>query len=196
MKEDNSSYKLIIDTSRKVFGKYGFRKASLDDIAKEAGLSKTAVYYYFKNKEDVFQEVVKTEAEILKTNILSSVSNFSDPKGKLKAYITSRMNTLRNVSIIYDVFKTELFDHLPFIDQLREEYQKEEVFLVQQILEEGNLKETFDVPNTGLTAETIVTLLKGLEIPLFINASPDQLESKLNNFIHLIINGLTKPKNQ
>lgn len=195
MKEENNSLKLIIDTSRKVFGKYGYRKTSIDDIAREAGLSKTAVYYYFKNKEDIFREVVKTEAEILKTNILSSVQNFSDPKGKLKAYITSRMNTLRDVSIIYDVFKSELFDHLPFIDQMREEYQQEEVFLVSQILEEGNSKEIFAVNNTELTAETIVTLLKGLEIPLFINATPDQLETKLNSFIHLIINGLIKPKN-
>jgi len=33
---------------------YGFRRTSMDDIAREAGLGRTALYYHFKNKQEIF----------------------------------------------------------------------------------------------------------------------------------------------
>ena len=126
-------------------------------------------------------------------NFLQSVANFSDPKGMLRAYISSRMNTLKSVSLYYEVFKNELLDHLSFIDQIREKYHKEEIMLVSRILSEGNEAGAFNVSNIELTAETIVTILKGSEIPLFLNSNPDDLDNKLNNLIHLIIHGISKP---
>ncbi|HBS87401.1 MAG: hypothetical protein A2W91_13820 [Bacteroidetes bacterium GWF2_38_335] len=193
MKQENSTYNIIIESGRKIFGKFGYRKTTLDNISEDANLSKTAIYYYFKNKEEIFTAVVTEEAEILKKNILQSVANFSDPKGMLRAYISSRMNTLKSVSLYYEVFKNELLDHLSFIDQIREKYHKEEIMLVSRILSEGNEAGAFNVSNIELTAETIVTILKGSEIPLFLNSNPDDLDNKLNNLIHLIIHGISKP---
>ena len=45
----------------KCVARYGFEKTTLDDIAKEVGLNKASLYYYYKNKEDIFLEIT-TEA--------------------------------------------------------------------------------------------------------------------------------------
>lgn len=40
------------------FAAYGFRKTSMDDIARRAGMSRPAVYLHFKNKEAIFRALV------------------------------------------------------------------------------------------------------------------------------------------
>ncbi|WP_293573222.1 TetR/AcrR family transcriptional regulator [Phaeobacter sp.] len=40
------------------FSTYGFRKTSMDDIAKGAGMSRPAVYLHFKNKEAILKALI------------------------------------------------------------------------------------------------------------------------------------------
>lgn len=46
----------ILDAGIRVFGHYGFRKTSMGDIAAAAGMSRAALYLYFRNKEDIFRQ--------------------------------------------------------------------------------------------------------------------------------------------
>jgi AcrR family transcriptional regulator len=45
----------ILDTALPVFVRYGFRKASMSDIAAAAGISRAALYLCFNSKEDLFR---------------------------------------------------------------------------------------------------------------------------------------------
>ncbi|WP_070962957.1 TetR/AcrR family transcriptional regulator [Vibrio sonorensis] len=44
----------IMSAAVAVFGQYGYKKTTMQDIADEAGLSRPAVYQYYKNKAAVF----------------------------------------------------------------------------------------------------------------------------------------------
>jgi len=46
--------KRILESARKFFFRYGFKKTSLDEVAEDAGIAKGTIYNYFKNKEDLF----------------------------------------------------------------------------------------------------------------------------------------------
>jgi len=50
---------IILSAGVKVFSKKGFHKASMDDIAKLANVSKGSLYLYFKSKEALFLEIVE-----------------------------------------------------------------------------------------------------------------------------------------
>ena len=41
---------IIIETARKLFHKYGFKKVSMDEIAIEAGVTKRTIYKYFERR--------------------------------------------------------------------------------------------------------------------------------------------------
>lgn len=49
---------LVLSTATLLFLENGFQKVSIDDIAKEAGLTKASVYYYFGSKAELFKEVM------------------------------------------------------------------------------------------------------------------------------------------
>lgn len=51
----------VLDGARTVFLRDGFEGASVDDIAREAGVSKATLYSYFPDKQLLFMEVAKTE---------------------------------------------------------------------------------------------------------------------------------------
>ena len=51
----------VLDGARKVFLRDGFERASVDDIAREAGVSKATIYAYFPDKQLLFMEVARCE---------------------------------------------------------------------------------------------------------------------------------------
>lgn len=48
----------IADAALRLFARYGYKRSSMDDIAKEAGLAKATLYLHFKGKEDVFKAML------------------------------------------------------------------------------------------------------------------------------------------
>lgn len=54
-------YDQVLDGARQVFLSDGFEGASVDDIAKAAGVSKATLYSYFPDKRILFMEVARTE---------------------------------------------------------------------------------------------------------------------------------------
>src|SRR6201995_2732396 len=54
----------ILDTARTVFETYGVRRANIEDVAARAGVSRSTVYRRFPTKDDLFEKVVRREAEL------------------------------------------------------------------------------------------------------------------------------------
>ena len=52
----------IVEAARIVFAKKGYHDATMDDVAKEVGVSKGALYSYFKSKEDILKEIYSAKS--------------------------------------------------------------------------------------------------------------------------------------
>ncbi len=59
--EDPAKREQILDGAKRVFMRMGFDAASMNDITREAGVSKGTIYVYFENKEDLFVAMVEAE---------------------------------------------------------------------------------------------------------------------------------------
>jgi AcrR family transcriptional regulator len=49
----------IIEAALSVFVAQGFAAAKLDDVADKAGVAKGTIYLYFKDKQDLFEQMVR-----------------------------------------------------------------------------------------------------------------------------------------
>ena len=60
MDDKNKSNKLnqILNAALKVFAHYGFRQATMEQIAGELGMTKGSLYFYCSNKEDLYNKAV------------------------------------------------------------------------------------------------------------------------------------------
>src|ERR1700749_210353 len=61
--EDSAKRRQIVEGARNVFLAQGFDAASMNDIARAAGLSKGTLYVYFNNKEELFESIVEQECD-------------------------------------------------------------------------------------------------------------------------------------
>jgi AcrR family transcriptional regulator len=58
---DTAKRRQIVEGAREIFLAHGFDAASMNDIARTAGVSKGTLYVYFENKEQLFQAIVEQE---------------------------------------------------------------------------------------------------------------------------------------
>src|SRR5277367_7024436 len=61
--DENAKRHQIVDGARAVFLSQGFDAASMNDIARAAGVSKGTLYVYFRHKEQLFEAIVDQECE-------------------------------------------------------------------------------------------------------------------------------------
>jgi len=59
--DDSAKRRQIIEGARAVFLFQGFDAASMNDIARAAGVSKGTLYVYFKDKEQLFEAIIDQE---------------------------------------------------------------------------------------------------------------------------------------
>ncbi|MBN1186981.1 MAG: helix-turn-helix transcriptional regulator, partial [Bacteroidales bacterium] len=55
-KSVDSTRESILNVATRLFGRFGFHKTSMDEIAKIARKAKGSLYYHFASKEDLFRE--------------------------------------------------------------------------------------------------------------------------------------------
>ncbi len=82
----------LIDAALEVFGERGFRGASLDEVARRAGVSKGTVYLYFASKDDLFRAVVERKIVVLLEEGEALLSRHEGPASDLLRRVVLRMH--------------------------------------------------------------------------------------------------------
>jgi AcrR family transcriptional regulator len=69
----------ILEAANKVFAEKGYHEATMEDIAKQLGVSIGAIYLYFPSKEDLFEAMCKTAPQAFKEILFSSFRDEANP---------------------------------------------------------------------------------------------------------------------
>ncbi len=183
----------ILDSARKLFGHFGFKKTTMDDIAHDMGKGKSSLYYYFKSKEEVYKAVVSREIMVMESFIQKKIQAEATAKGQLTAFVEGRFNAIERVTLMYDALKSDYLGQYRFIDQIRKKHHRQEIEVVKRILDKGMSEESFSIADSKLTAIGIVTALKGIEIPMFTGEhDQDYINERIDAILHIIFNGILK----
>ena len=59
MKQDKETRNKLLESARREFMEKGYMKASLRTICKNAGVTTGALYFFFQDKEDLFESIAK-----------------------------------------------------------------------------------------------------------------------------------------
>jgi AcrR family transcriptional regulator len=182
----------VIITAGKIFSRYGFRKTTMDEIAKALKMGKSSIYYYFESKEEIFEAVVLWEANVLRNELTTAIKSVDSPIAKMKNYVFVRMKSFEKLSNYYNAIFDKNLDHFDFIEQIREKYDREELAILRLIVYDGKRKKIFHVDNSEYTALAIQTTLKGLEVPLFWKKKEMHIEQRLNAILDVLFYGIVK----
>ncbi len=104
----------ILDAALDVFSKFGFRGATLDKIAKKAGLSKPNLLYYFSGKDALHNELL---AQLMEKWLepLEKISPDGDPLDEICDYICRKLELARDFPRESRLFANEIIQGAPRI---------------------------------------------------------------------------------
>lgn len=183
----------ILKSARDLFAKFGYRKTTMEDIAQALRKGKSSLYYYFKNKEEIFQAVIELEAQLLERRLREVVDSEYTPHQKFHDYVIVRMETLRELENFQKAMRDETYSDYHFLDDVRQESEQAEQNMLKAIMEEGVTRGEFDVKNLRLAAIGISTALRGLELPLFRGIENfDDFRLQLDNILNILFYGILK----
>jgi AcrR family transcriptional regulator len=180
----------IVVVASEVFSRYGYRKSTMEEIARALRKGKSSIYYYFKSKEEIFEAVIDREVQMLKDELTKAIKSTDDPGERLRRYVAVRMRAFEKLSNYYRAIFNPDFDHFDFIEKQRQKYDHLEIALLRYMLWLGVKSGHYNIADTGLTALAVQTALKGLERPLFWERQRGGLEKRLEAMTDLLFYGI------
>lgn len=81
----------ILQNALKIFDRQGFANTSLDDIAKETGVKREAIYYYFSNRAEILLHIIRPQSESLVEGLRDVVDSKISFQDKLYGAIRNHL---------------------------------------------------------------------------------------------------------
>jgi AcrR family transcriptional regulator len=181
----------LIEAAGVTFNRFGYKKTTMDDIAFAAGKGKSSLYYYFKNKEEVFEAVVENEANILKDEINAALDIKDKATDKLRTYIYIRMNRFIAKGNLYAALNDNFLATFYFIDKIRNNHKEFELEIISLILEQGIKDKEFKPVNIEFMGNALLTAMIGFELPILKNPEASfEFDKKINDVMDMFFYGI------
>ncbi|HOY49929.1 MAG TPA: helix-turn-helix domain-containing protein [Flavobacteriales bacterium] len=186
----------ILQAAKACFTQYGYDKTTLDDIGKRLGLNKSSLYYYFKNKEEIFTAVVVQETDDILVELQQEMSVHHEPEEKIQLYMRKRLGYYRKVLSLHQLTAESVRQIQPGFHALIHDILQREIAFVSRelMLMDPQLSDAM----VKRVAELIISsadAIKHEEViynRLSMNDTPDyqRIEKDTELLIRLILHGV------
>ena len=141
--------KILIDTASNVFGQKGYAQTTLEEVAREAGVTRGAIYWHFDNKFEMFHAVLQALYKKVNARVTKIIESDQGPLDKLRQLILEFFQIISDEGefrIAEDVQlfisrKEKIFGRL-YKDHLK--YVKSQRKLLKELVREGIAAGEFD----------------------------------------------------
>ncbi len=193
IEKDDSVREQILQAASEVFLKWGIKKTTMEDIARAAGKGKSTLYYYFKNKEEIFDEGGKREIDEMLSLAVAEMEKVNTAVEKFEVYIGTGFQFMKKKIGFYSVIMNEIRDDNKIIKGVLEYIAKNESRILHSILEFGAKRKEFKFSGEDEIRKTIHVLMlaiRGVELELMQAKHPNQLDSYMDVLTKILLNGL------
>lgn len=191
---------MILDAALDSFNRLGYHATKLEDIASAAGFCKTALYYYFHDKEEIFLNLFIRETEQINSQINGIIDMdlpFSTSIKEITRLFLTKLG--KHYSFVlalssYDI--SQLPDpkisskHVKVLKNLREHRNLLDLAflrLVKRAKAHGELGQEFD---DVLTSGHLASLIRGVFFRWWLNNKANDIGLEVDSLVKFAFNGL------
>ena len=174
----------IIATGKELFWKFGFKRVTIEEIAREAGVSKMTFYKYFPNKMKlaivVLDEVFETSME----NVRKLHDEHISPAETLKKILHLKSEGTRNISeeFIKDLYSYPEGELKAYMETKMQIMFAEIIKVYEKGKEDGWIRKDLNIPFLMLFNRKIIDLFTDDEMLHYFDSSQD-LVMEITNLI-------------
>lgn len=190
-----STEKRILTESMRLFLEKGYHGTSIEDITRAAHLTKGALYWHFKNKEDLLKRIIEEYEKRFLDGMIQAVEEvkggISEKIEKYFQYNAAFAYYNRELCVSFDTLAAELVGaHHGIEAEFRKIYKKYQKFLSTIILQ-GKKEKIFKKEiDENLAALVIIAFQGGILVQWSMNRDKIDGEAYVNTFKEIMLNGL------
>jgi AcrR family transcriptional regulator len=175
------------------FNRKGYYQTTMDDIVSQSGLSKGALYWYFKSKKELFisllQVVMEPMAEQWGIIVADESLSATEKLVASLAYFRGQADSMIDFfGIMLEAWAQTHMD--PDVEQLTREIYKPYLANMIQIVEEGAATGEFQVDSAEATAAVILTVFDGLTLAIGVGMVAQELDGLWDAAEQMVLRGV------
>lgn len=82
--QSEQTRRILLDVARRLFAEHGYAATGTEEVVRQAGVTRGALYYHFRDKQDLFRAVVEDLQQELMQRILAEAGGIADPWERLR----------------------------------------------------------------------------------------------------------------
>jgi len=138
-KNKSEKYQIILYSAGSVFAEHGFHKATISQIAAQAGVADGTLYLYFKNKDDILYQYISYKTEVVFEKMRAAVEKGKNAEEKLRLLIRCHLEEFQDDKNMAVIFQSEA-RYLRDIQSQIKDISKMYLDLLSEIIEQGQIE--------------------------------------------------------
>ncbi|NLA27808.1 MAG: TetR/AcrR family transcriptional regulator [Firmicutes bacterium] len=181
----------LLRASLYIFGCYGYKKATMEEIAAQLDMTKSALYLYIRNKRELYEKTVARALERWQSRVDEAVKKETDPLGKLRALAYNAFFYLAEDEDLRNVLARDpdIFPMFPAEDPYFEINERSRN-MIKEILEEGMSQGVFREVQVENTVWLLFSLYKMFIIETYIYTGKESTLDLFKHTVELVTHGL------
>ena len=136
-KDKNPKYDMILEAAVKVFAENGFRRSTISQIAREAGVADGTIYLYFKNKDDILVQFFEYKARQVFERFRQEVDRAGTSVEKLRNLVRGHLREFQREPEMAVVYQVETHQSRRLVENQIRAMAKMYQDIIAEIIEEG-----------------------------------------------------------
>ena len=187
--DENQIYEIAL----KQFADFGYKKATLEDIASELNMTGASLYSYASSKQALYHDCVGYALKKWQTYVSEAIESIEDPEEYFLALCRSSIEYLNGDRTFRTILKKDsnIFPLFPEADPY-EEINKESFFMLKRALDKGVEAGLFEKIDTLKGTEILFSVYKALIIETYIKDDIEDIFDIVPEILKVLLNGLKK----
>jgi AcrR family transcriptional regulator len=161
--QSRAAREALLDAAVRLLGRHGYRKATLDDLAHEAGVARRSIYLHFASKEEIFLASIDRVVERLLAELRRIAADDSPASDRLwRMLVTRVMLRIDSVRGYHQSLDEMLADLRPHYLERREQYFAAEAEVIAKVVDQGRRIEGWAIDDSTEAARALVVATNAL----------------------------------
>ena len=191
MNKKEAKIEEICRAALKSFSAYGYRKTTVGDVAEELGMTQSNLYFYVKDKQDLYERAVSFALEQWQQYVREAIQGESDVRQRFLVLCTSAVEYLIENEEMRRILVRDP-DIFPMVgdDDPYEAINNRSAQMIRSVLDQGMAESVFRQFDAGKTSQVILMIYKMLVIHTYIRTDKEFIQDMFGHILDLMTQGL------
>jgi AcrR family transcriptional regulator len=187
----------ILDAFMKLVSRFGLDKTTMQDVAREVGISVGVIYKDFKNKEDLIDAYINRIEEEFVGNCERMIATNLPAEELLRNFITGVFQELFNYisqdrGFLQCINSEEALKYMRYGFKKRHPFLEEIKTMIARIMEQGVREGAFEIEDIPKTATIFLNCFNVYGKMIFMDQEPELILAHVNDGFSFIIKAIRK----